>query len=150
MILVAGHPIGNAGRWSNSCTRRTRGAALAWKVGDLTRDKLWMRKCVSSSFFEASYSAGVLRCRNAHAGSFVSAYLLKVAGCLQISGVLVFRYGRDLDVIFLILFGIRHVEDDRTDVRLAVGSDVLVVIFALDRDVVFLADLGILCDCRQC
>ena len=66
------------------------------------------------------------RC-DAHAFS-VSALLLKVTGSLLISGVLVVLYVRDFDVIILALLGIRHVENNRTDLRLAERTRVLVAV----------------------
>jgi hypothetical protein len=80
------------------------------------------------------------------AALFVTAGLLKVAGGLRVSRVLVFRYGGNFDVVLLLFFGVRHVEHHRTNLGLAEGTGILVGLFALDRDVVFLSDLGILSD----
>jgi hypothetical protein len=75
----------------------------------------------------------------------VSALLLKVAGRLLVSGVLVALYVGDFHLILLCFLGVRHVEHDGTNLCLAVGAGILVGLLTLDGDVVFLSDLGILC-----
>jgi hypothetical protein len=101
---------------------------------------LLLGDCVSLDHFVHSICLG----RTQAVALSVSANLLEGARSLLISGVLIRFYVRDFYFVLLVLFGHRDEDEDGTDFCLSIRTSVLIVLFRVDRDLIFLSDFGVL------